>query len=103
MEMEQEESCEMGQEWVCGGMFAPHQWQKHSEGKPISKEEMGVTKGETMGGEGFPQRICRSTTGSIRNHYKLYLSVHCVPFIRIITISGLTVYSGGQYTQKKSQ
>lgn len=37
----------------------------------------------------------------MRNHYKLYLSVHRVPLIRIITISGLTAYSGGQYTQRK--
>lgn len=30
----------------------PCQWQKHSEGKPMSKEEMSTTERETTGGEG---------------------------------------------------
>lgn len=41
--MEQEESSEMGQEWACGGTLASQQQQKHNEGKPMSKEEMGTT------------------------------------------------------------
>lgn len=43
VEMEEEESCEMGQERVCRGTVVPCRWQKHNEGKPVSKEEMGTT------------------------------------------------------------
>lgn len=42
---------------------------------------------EDLGGFGlvwflFHRELCRSTAGSIRNHYKLYLSVHGVPLIK---------------------
>ena len=41
--MEQEKSREMGQKRACGGTVATRQRQKHSKGKPMSKEDMGTT------------------------------------------------------------
>jgi len=42
MEMEHEESREMGQDWTCRGTVASCQRQKHNDGKPMSKEEMST-------------------------------------------------------------